>query len=290
MFLFAFNKRNMRKFYRTPKIFAIWIFLNITRFSDLYADVPENTVLKMEYLISLTTSGNDTVFRHFSYYPNGSLRSVNDSSGSDWRVTYSAEYDSAGKIRRLSEYRPELLYSVDYTWETDNRIKYIKQKNGVNGKDSGTIKFNGALQAVDLPENNPLAPENFLIVRADSTQYLDNNGNIITTWYWDYDSLGRCIRWRSSTPEKKNQWVEEYTYGMMGGFPAKYPALEGDIVVYIYDEVAVRNRYDTRPTGKQHHKDRAFLGDRFLLNGRKIGVDRGEAVKKVSTSLIVIVK
>lgn len=266
--------------------------------SDLFALSPENKVLRMQYLILHIVydpkvdgpeAGRDTVFRFFSYYPDGALRAIKDSSVSDWRVTYSAEYDSTGKIRRLSEYGSELLYSVDYFWEKDNRIKYVKQQNGANRKDSGTIKYYGELRAVDLPENNPLAPENFLIVRADSTQYLGSDGKIITTWYWDYDSLGRCIKWRSRTPDSAIQWVEEYTYGYLRGLPARYPALEGETVVYVYNEVAARKMYDARPTGRQHHKDKVFLGNLFLLNGRKIGADRGDAVKKVGASLMVIV-
>ncbi len=278
----------MHKFDWIPKIFVMLSFLNILRFSDLQADVPENTVLKMEYLISLTTFGNDTVFRYFSYYPNGSLRSIKDSTGSDWRVIYSAEYDSSGKIIKLSEYRPDFLYSVDYVWEKDNRIKYTKQKNGVNGKDSGTIKYYGALRAVDLPENNPLAPENFILVRADSTQYLDSDGNIITTWYWDYDSSDRCIRWGSSTLEETIPWVEEYTYGAFNDLPARYPALSGDIVVFIHDNVAVRHKYGSR-LSKQYHKDKVYSGNHFLLNGRKVGTEGAGVLKKISTSMIATV-
>lgn len=277
----------MAFFTRILKFIIPVFLLIISIFPHSHASNPKDTVIEMQLLIALTTDGQDTVFRKFSYYPNGFLNTVEDSPRTESRLAYFAEYDSTGKIRKLSEYRSSLLYSVEYKWKSDNRISYTKHKNGAPDKDSGEILFFGRLRAVDLPENNPLAPENFLIVRADSTRYLDGSGNIITNWYWEYDSLGRNIRWKSSTLDKTIPWVEEYTYGDLNGFPARFPALAGDIVVYIFYKPELTRYEYYSPLKSESCRQNAISDCQYLLNGRKITGETIRKVKRIKNNVIL---
>lgn len=273
--------------FRTQKLTLLAFIVMLSNYSGLHAE--SDTVIKLELLIALTTFGHDTVFRQFNYNRNGFLNTVEDSPRTDYRVTYHAEYDSVGRIRKLSEFRSELLYSIDYSWESGNRIKFTKQNAGSPEKEEGAIQYYGRLRGVDLPENNPLAPENFLIVKADSTQYLDAAGKVITTWYWDYDPLDRNIRWNSSTLDNTVPWVEEYTYGEMNGFPARYPALAGDIIVFIYDKRTGLSGYEKISSGNKTYRKEMLSNGRFMLNGRKVSLKTGYPERGQKSPFMVII-
>ncbi len=272
--------------FRFLKLPFFVLFTILYCYSDSHAE--NDTVLRQQLLIALTTFGEDTVFRNFIYDRNGLLHTIVDSAIRDYRVTYHAEFDSTGKIRTLKEFKSELIYSVDYIWESGNRIKYTKQYNSSPEIQTGTIIYYGRLRSVDLPENNPLATENSILVRADSTQYLDAEGKIITTWYWEYDSLDRCIGWKSCSDGSKIQWVEEYTYGYLRGLPARYPALEGEIVVFIYDiKTGLPDRGNISSMNKVFRKS-ALSSAQFMLNGRKVHSVTAYPEMEQKSSLIVV--
>lgn len=272
--------------FRNQKLLLLAFFAVLSIHSDLSAG--NDTVIKQQLLVALTIYGADTVFRDFNYYSNGHLHTIIDTPRTDTRATYHAEFDSTGKIRTLREFRSELINFVDYTWESDNQIKFTKKFVSSPEEQTGRIIYFGRLRSVDLPENNPLAPENFILVRADSTQYLDDEGKIITTWYWDYDSLDRCIRWRSSTIGGL-LFVDEYTYGYYRGFPARYPALESDIVVfYAYDKRTGLFHSENLFSGNKVFKKWALSSDQFMLNGRKVrSVTTFPEIEKKSSLILI---
>lgn len=256
------------------KTICITIMLIELPFTSLIeADSLNDTVLIMQLRVSLNTTGIDTIFRMYNYSANGTLHSIVDTPRTIKHPAFFAEYDTLGNIKMVREYRDTLIYTVEYFWEPGNRIRFEKQWNSGQKRESGTIVYYGRLRAVDLPENNSFAPENYLVVRADSTQYLDETGKLVTTWVWFYDSIGNNIKWQSRAPgSNKLNWVEEYTYRYYGNglIDKRSPALDGDMVINVYGYPAMVDfhRQMHRRSNTVFNKP-GLKSSNYLLNGRK---------------------
>lgn len=267
-------------------------FIGLPFTSLIKADSARDTVLIKQIRASPTIYGIDTIYRMYNYSVNGTLHSIVDTPRTIFHPAFYAEYDTLGKIQKIREYRDTLINSVEYFWEPENRIRFEKQWNGEQKKESGTIVYYGKLRAVDLPENNSFAPENYLLVKADSTQYLDESGGIITTWVWFYDSLGNNTKWQSRAPgDNELNWVEEYTYRYYdnGMIDRRSPALAGDIIINIYGQSKMNIRPGQRPFKR---KDDISNGSRikkgnYLLNGRKAGKIDNENRRKLPLMIFV---
>lgn len=268
------------------------MFIGLPFISTIEADSAKDTVLIMQIRVSPTIYGIDTIYRMYNYSDNGTLHSIVDTPITIFHPSFFAEYDALGKIKRIREYRDTLIYSVEYFWEPGNRIRFEKQWNGEQKRESGIIAYYGKLRTVDLPENNSFAPENYLLVKADSTQYLDESGNLVTTWVWFYDSLGNNIKWQSRVPgDNELNWVDEYTYRYYGNglIDRRSPALDGDMIINVYGHSTMVHQH-VLMIFKEKNGIFNGLGIRngnYLINGRKTGKEHCENWNKLPLMMFV---
>lgn len=272
-------------------IFVVTIMLIALPFSSVIAAAnTKDAVLIMQLMVSPTVFGIDTIYRMYSYAVNGILHSIVDTPRTIYHPTYSAEYDTIGNIKKLIEYRDTLVNSTEFFWEDGNRIRFDKQWNNAQKKESGTIVYYGNLRSVDLPENNSFAQENYLLVRADSTQYIDNTSTITTTWVWTYDSLDNIIKWQSRVSgQTELQWVEEYSYRYYanGLVDRRSPALAGNMLINFYGHLTIAGH--NRQLDKINNSNlitSVIKNKSYLVNGRMAFVISSH--NKLNTSVILL--
>lgn len=136
----------------------------------------------------------------------------------------------------------------------------------------GTIIYYGKLKAVVLPND----PGGWLIVMADSTQYLDEADKIVSTWIWTYDLRGDVIKWESRDADaNKLAYVAEYTYNYYDNGLIKWrsPSLDGiPIVYYFYEKPAKIQFYQKQTANKNVFTSQNPLSaGYYLVNGQKLG-------------------
>jgi len=275
-FFYDINRKRsvtMAHFINVLFIASMFIVLTVTSVSR--AANAEDAVLIMQLRVSPTVYGIDTIYRLYNYSVNGTLHSIVDTPRTIFHPAYTAEYDTLRKIKRLQEYRDTLINLTTFFWEGANKIRFEKQWISGQMSENGTIVYYGKLRSADLPENNSFAPENYLLVRADSTQYLDESGKIVTTWVWFYDSLDNTIKWQRRDPgEKELKWVEEYTYRYYtnGLIDRRSPALAGDMIINVYGcPTMIHQQRHTIKVNNNIVNLPGLKNTAYLVNGRNAG-------------------
>lgn len=248
-----------------------------------------NVYLDKEYLTSATITGNYTMLRSYYYNSNGFLSTIIDSP----RVnnvsipTYETYCDSIGRISKVIAYHTSSgnvpNVTTNYQWLTDHQVAFVSRNSDDVLIDTGIIQANGKIRIVRLPqiESQPSIMEQQLIVIVSDSTEIYTGGNLINTYYWQFDSNGTDTVWNYRKPGGKKEWVEGYTnvYDQDGILSRRFPALESPSSYYFYSSepsvfVLVKKtdgRY--RFTGSANASP--LYRKAILLNGRLVPSSQG---------------